>query len=159
MLTWSQQVRTLVAGSAALVAVASWMGPPGAAAAPPAERAGAAPDLARTVPALGDVRLRVLSVRRGPSALAMRGSATVPPSRAARPRCLGRPATIVGTRRSDRIRGTRGSDVIVGGPGADRISGLGDLPLALLRDKCAKASPVSAPESEKKSPEPSKDAS
>jgi len=41
----------------------------------------------------------------------------------------------------------------------DRISGLGDLPLALLRDKCAKASPVSAPESEKKSPEPSKDAS
>lgn len=39
------------------------------------------------------------------------------------PQCDGRPATIVGTRRADRIEGTRGNDVIVGGGGADRIDG------------------------------------
>ncbi len=41
------------------------------------------------------------------------------------PRCLGRPATIVGTAGADRIRGTRRSDVIVGRGGADRIEGRG----------------------------------
>ncbi len=40
-------------------------------------------------------------------------------------RCDGRPATIVGTGKADRLRGTPGRDVIVGGAGADRIVALG----------------------------------
>lgn len=126
MVTWSQQVRRLVAGSAVAAAVATSMAPTGAAATPPARQAPAeAPSVTRTVPELGDVRHRAFQARRGPSSISSRGTATAPQSRAARPRCLGRAATIVGSRKSDRIRGTRGADVIVGGPGADRITGLG----------------------------------
>ena len=39
------------------------------------------------------------------------------------PECLGREATIVGTRGDDRIEGTRGADVIVARGGDDRIEG------------------------------------
>lgn len=42
-----------------------------------------------------------------------------------RPRCFGKRATILGTRRADRIRGTSGRDVIVGAGGDDTIFGLG----------------------------------
>jgi uncharacterized delta-60 repeat protein len=41
------------------------------------------------------------------------------------PRCAGKPATIVGTVRRDRLRGTRRADVIVALGGRDRISALG----------------------------------
>ena len=44
---------------------------------------------------------------------------------AARPMCLGRKATIVGTQGNDRIRGTRRADVIVAKAGNDRINGRG----------------------------------
>ena len=40
-------------------------------------------------------------------------------------RCQGKPATLVGTRRANRIIGTPGRDVIIGLGGADRISGRG----------------------------------
>ncbi len=39
------------------------------------------------------------------------------------PKCFGRPATIVGTAKSEKIVGTRGRDVIVGFGGRDRIIG------------------------------------
>ena len=42
---------------------------------------------------------------------------------AARPKCGGRTATIVGTSKRDRLRGTRRRDVIVAGAGNDRVSG------------------------------------
>lgn len=125
MVAWSQQVRRLIAGSTVAAAVATSMALTGAAASPPAQQATVAPSVAGAAPELGGVRHRAIEARRGPSSNVSRGTATAPRSRAARPRCLGRPATIVGTRRSDRIQGTRGADVIVGGPGADRISGLG----------------------------------
>jgi Ca2+-binding RTX toxin-like protein len=48
-----------------------------------------------------------------------------PAAHAARPKCFGKRATIVGTKRSDTIRGTRGADVIVARGGADRILGRG----------------------------------
>lgn len=44
---------------------------------------------------------------------------------AAVPRCRGKRATIVGTRRPNRLRGTRGRDVIVAFGGNDRIRSLG----------------------------------
>jgi Ca2+-binding RTX toxin-like protein len=125
MVAWSQRVRRVVAGSAVVAAVATSMAPTGAAASPPVRQAAAAPRGAEAAPELADVRHRAVEAARGPSSISSRGTATAPQSRAARPRCFGRAATIVGTRRSDRIRGTRRADVIVGGPGADRIIGLG----------------------------------
>jgi len=44
---------------------------------------------------------------------------------AARPRCFGKRATIVGTRAADVLRGTSGADVIVGLGGDDVVKGLG----------------------------------
>jgi Ca2+-binding RTX toxin-like protein len=44
---------------------------------------------------------------------------------AARPKCQGRRATVVGTKANDRIRGTRRADVIVAKGGNDRINGRG----------------------------------
>lgn len=46
-----------------------------------------------------------------------------PCRREARPRCGGRPATIVGTARGERLEGTRRRDVIVARGGGDRILG------------------------------------
>ncbi len=43
----------------------------------------------------------------------------------ARPHCLGKPATIVGTKAAETIHGTAGADVIVGGGGNDHIYGMG----------------------------------
>ncbi|GAA0624285.1 hypothetical protein GCM10009547_29240 [Sporichthya brevicatena] len=62
-----------------------------------------------------------------PPAPAPRPTPTPPKARASKPvpRCLGRPATIVGTAGPDRIRGTKRADVIVGLGGADRIEGRG----------------------------------
>jgi hypothetical protein len=52
-----------------------------------------------------------------------------PPPRGRRPRCHGKPATVVGTPGDDRgsrsLLGTRGRDVIVGGRGDDAINGRG----------------------------------
>jgi Ca2+-binding RTX toxin-like protein len=50
----------------------------------------------------------------------------VAPASAA-PRCFGKPATIVGTRKSDFIKGTAGNDVIVGLGGSDHIVGKGGI--------------------------------
>lgn len=47
------------------------------------------------------------------------------PAVLAQARCLGREATIVGTKGDDKIRGTSGNDVIVGNGGEDVIRGLG----------------------------------
>jgi Ca2+-binding RTX toxin-like protein len=58
------------------------------------------------------------------AAAVLAGLVAVPPA-AARPTCLGRPATIVGTNRHDKLRGTEGPDVIAGLDGADVIRGLG----------------------------------
>ncbi len=44
---------------------------------------------------------------------------------AARPKCFGKKATIVGTAKADILKGTRGADVIVGLGGNDTIKGLG----------------------------------
>jgi Ca2+-binding RTX toxin-like protein len=49
----------------------------------------------------------------------------MPAASTGRPRCLGAPATIVGTRADDGLEGTNGPDVIVGLGGTDVISGLG----------------------------------
>jgi Ca2+-binding RTX toxin-like protein len=49
----------------------------------------------------------------------------IPIAEAATPRCQGRRATIVGTRRGDVIRGTRRADVIVAKGGSDKIFGRG----------------------------------
>jgi Ca2+-binding RTX toxin-like protein len=58
--------------------------------------------------------------------LALVGSLMLTPiAHAARPRCLGKRATIVGTNRSDRLRGTSRADVIVAKGGNDRIRGRG----------------------------------
>jgi RTX calcium-binding nonapeptide repeat (4 copies) len=51
--------------------------------------------------------------------------ATASPTSAKRPLCLGAPATIAGTAKSDVLRGTRTRDVIVAGKGADRVYGRG----------------------------------
>jgi hypothetical protein len=51
--------------------------------------------------------------------------ATASATSAKRPLCLGAPATIVGTAKSDLLRGTRGRDVVVAGKGADRVYGRG----------------------------------
>jgi Ca2+-binding RTX toxin-like protein len=77
------------------------------------------------VPALSGVRHRLAGGGRGPTATSRTSYDAGTPTGARRATCLGRRATIVGTRKGDRIHGTRGADVIVGGGGADRISGLG----------------------------------
>lgn len=51
------------------------------------------------------------------------GTVAVPAS-AAVPRCFGKPVTIVGTSRGDRLKGTQGRDVIHGRGGDDLIKGL-----------------------------------
>jgi Ca2+-binding RTX toxin-like protein len=51
--------------------------------------------------------------------------AMITAAEAATPRCMGRRATIVGTRGSDRIRGTARADVIVAKGGNDEIEGRG----------------------------------
>jgi hypothetical protein len=48
-------------------------------------------------------------------------SRLTPSAGAARPTCLGKPATIVGTPANDVLIGTGDADVIVGGRGRDRI--------------------------------------
>ena len=48
-----------------------------------------------------------------------------PPDAGARPRCLGKPATIVGTGRRDVLKGTRKRDVIVARGGNDKILAFG----------------------------------
>jgi Ca2+-binding RTX toxin-like protein len=50
---------------------------------------------------------------------------TAPSAEAARPRCFGKRATIVGSARADVLRGTSTADVIVGLAGNDVIKGLG----------------------------------
>ena len=47
------------------------------------------------------------------------------PARSAGPSCFGKPATIVGTPKADKLIGTPGNDVIVGGGGNDTIIGRG----------------------------------
>jgi hypothetical protein len=58
--------------------------------------------------------------------LATCGALTLPQiASAATPRCLGKKATIVGSRKADLIKGTARVDVIVGLGGGDTIKGLG----------------------------------
>jgi hypothetical protein len=58
--------------------------------------------------------------------LATMTAATVAaPARAAKPKCAGKVATIVGTKKGEVIRGTRRADVIVARGGNDRIYGRG----------------------------------
>ncbi|MGH2694765.1 MAG: calcium-binding protein [Actinomycetota bacterium] len=60
------------------------------------------------------------------AALSVGGSLTLATgAHAARPRCFGKRATIVGTNGRDRIRGTKGPDVIVTKGGNDSVFGLG----------------------------------
>jgi hypothetical protein len=49
------------------------------------------------------------------------GAVAVPADAAARPKCFGRTATIVGTNGDDVLKGTAGADVIVGRGGQDTI--------------------------------------
>lgn len=49
----------------------------------------------------------------------------LPDAAAARPRCRGKRATVVGTTTADRLKGTSSRDVIVGRAGDDRIDGRG----------------------------------
>jgi hypothetical protein len=53
------------------------------------------------------------------------GTPTPTPGPGRRPMCGGVEATIVGTRRGDRITGTSGDDVIYAGRGRDRVNGKG----------------------------------
>ena len=110
---------------ALLLAVTTLMAVPSVAALPPPPGAATVPSVHGAVPALSGVRHRLARGVRGPAATSRTSYAAGTPAGAVRATCMGRRATIVGTRKGDRIRGTRGADVIVGGGGGDRITGLG----------------------------------
>lgn len=110
--------------TAALLVPAGWMALPPAAAGAPADAAPSPRSLTSlpaAVPDLTGVAPRLVSGPRTRTG----GRVRLLTASSSAATCRGRRATIVGTRRGDRIRGTGGRDVIVGGGGDDRIRGLG----------------------------------
>lgn len=70
-------------------------------------------------------RIPATKLAAGIAAAAAIALLVAPAAQARVPKCLGKRATIVGTKRADRIRGTRGPDVIVAGRGFDVVRGRG----------------------------------